>query len=291
MQHRFSTWSGHLVAPMLLVFFAACGGPEKAIEEKLNTHVIFYSNFERGVDALACAGSTLAEIDGKNTRHILSEGAPNGGDDDGYISFNGEAKDLSYKAKMNFPYGENGFSGAVVFWTSVDMDEDLKADFPEPFHIGKQQSADGKPFPWDDAVLFLDFTKPPRKLRFGAYPNKKEGISDAMVEERVIQVSGVTWKSDEWHHIVLTWSNFNSGKADAEWALFVDGKEMGRKRNLKQDVSWNMATQVIRFNHYKYPGKIDEIAIFDTMLDAADASYFLNPKKPLNRLLKKDYPK
>ncbi len=46
----------------------------------------------------------------------------------------------------------------------------------------------------------------------------------------------------------------------------------------------------IRFNNYKtaYAGKIDEIAIFNTMLDPADVIYLYKPKRPLNVLLKKD---
>ena len=46
----------------------------------------------------------------------------------------------------------------------------------------------------------------------------------------------------------------------------------------------------IRFNNYKtaYSGRIDEIAIFNTMLDPADVIYLYKPKRPLNILLKKD---
>ena len=49
-----------------------------------------------------------------------------------------------------------------------------------------------------------------------------------------------------------------------------------------------MADQVVRLNHYKYTGKIDEIAIFDKMLMPEEAQYLYNPRLPLNTLLKKD---
>ncbi len=264
----------------ILVLAASCGGPEGKAERILDEHVLFFSNFEKGFDALSCAGSPLAEIDGGRTHHH-----PDGGKTDGHVTFEKDAGPLGYEAAGNFPYGRTSWEGGVSFWLSVDPQGDLEADYPEPFHIGKQ---DGNSFPWDDAVIFVDFTKPPRALRFGCYPDKKGEITDEMVSSRVIRVDGVGWKAGEWHHIAITWSNFNSGKADAEWALFVDGKEKGRMKGLRQDVTWNMDTQVMRFNHYKYNGRIDDIAVFDVMLTPNEAKYLANPRKPLNILLKKD---
>ena len=97
---------------------------------------------------------------------------------------------------------------------------------------------------------------------------------------------GLAWKSEEWRHVIIAWSNFNSGKANAEWALYVDGEERGRKVDLRQDLTWDIDGQVIWFNHYKYPGKLDEIAIFDKLLTPREARYLYTPKRPLNVLLK-----
>jgi hypothetical protein len=260
---------------------AGCGGPEREIEQKLRDHVLFFSNFEKGVDALSAAGSILADIDGARTRHQL-----NGGIQDGCLTFEQDAQALSYAARGNIGYKPNqAWAGAVSFWLGVDPSKDLEADYPEPFHIGKRS---GNAFPWDDAVIFVDFTKPPRSLRFGVYPDKTGEISDQMVAANLIAVSGLKWKSDEWHHVLITWRNFNSGKADAEWALFIDGKEKGRKKGIRVDLTWDIDSQVLRFNHYKYAGRMDEIAVFDAFLNEADARYLHAPKKPLNVLLKKD---
>ncbi|MDA0745774.1 MAG: hypothetical protein O2954_04600 [bacterium] len=262
---------------------SGCGSPEQATEENLQAHVLFFSNFEKGVDALSSAGPTLAELDGARTRQVASNGvAETDQTSDGYLAFEPGAGALSYQAPRNFPYNASGaWSGAVAFWMDVDPKNDLKANYPEPFHIGKG---------WDDAVIFVDFDKKntPLALRFGCYPDKEGDITDQMVEQRVIRVEGLNWKSGEWHHVVITWSNFNSGKANAEWALFVDGVEKGRKKNLHQDLTWTLAEQTLRFNHVDYIGKIDELAIFDTMLTAQDAKYLVKPRRPLNLLLKKD---
>ncbi len=282
MKWRFSPTLTGATALVLLTLMLGCGGQERKIEASLLNHVLFFSNFEKGFDALSCAGPDLAVFETANPPRREDSG----GKVDGYLSFAGDASTLSYGARENFPYNNSkAWSGAVSFWLSVDPSRDLEANYPEPFHIGKKQD---NAYPWDDAVLFVDFTKPPRALRFGCYPNKTREVSDEMVNQRVIRVENLNWKSDEWHHIVITWKNFNSGAADAEWALFVDGVEKGRKSGLRQDITWNMADQVVRLNHYKYTGKIDEIAIFDKMLMPEEAQYLYNPRLPLNTLLKKD---
>jgi len=283
MFRRYSRPLRGIVPCVLIAGVLSCGGPEKAVEEKLSDHVLFFSNFEKGVDALSSAGSTLAEIDGALTTHHITEGVwETEKTSDGYISFSEGSGALIYKAKDNFPYlGRKPWAGSVAFWMGVNPETELKANYPEPFHVGKK---------WDDAVIFVDFDKKhgPPALRFGCYPDKLGEVSDEMVEKRVIRVENVNWKSSEWHHIVITWENFNSGKADAEWALYVDGKERGRKKNLKQDISWDLDAQTIRFNHYKYQGKIDDIAVFDVSLDSKEVAYLFKPRIPLNNLLKKD---
>jgi len=262
---------------VLVVLALGCGGPERAIEQSLRDHVIFFSNFEKEIDALYSVGGEYAELDGARTRRHEEGGIKNG-----CLAFEEGAGALSYEANGNFPYAEGSWSGGVSFWVAYDPTSDPGADFPEPFHIGKREG-----YPWDDAVIFVDFTKPPRALRFGCYPNKTVELTDRMIDERQVRVEGITWKADEWHHIAITWSNFNSGRPDAEWALYLDGVLKGKRKGLQQDVTWDMANQVVRFNHYKFAGKIDEIAIFGKMLTPWEAKYLWSPKKALNQLLKK----
>ncbi len=274
-RHTWVVWIG---LALLAGTSLGCGGPEKAIEEKLRAEVLLFSNFEKGVDALWSEGNRTAQFDGARTRHHL-----NGGVVDGTVEFEKDATALSYAAKTNFSYHDSTWGGAVAFWLSVDVAA-LEADFPEPFHVGKH---DGNAYPWDDAVIFVDFTKPPRSLRFGCYPNKQGEITDAMVDKHVIQVPNIGWKAGDWHHVVIVWDNFNSGKKNAEWRLYIDGVEKGRKSDILMDVTWNIADISARFNHYKYMGQIDEIAVFGAALTAEEAAYLHKPIKPLNVLLKK----
>ena len=82
---------------LTLIFLAittACGGPEKAIEESLRAHILFFSNFEKGVDALDSLGDPLATFDTANTNHIKQGDNP-----DGYLAFNPDAGALNYNGK------------------------------------------------------------------------------------------------------------------------------------------------------------------------------------------------
>ncbi|MFT5365327.1 MAG: hypothetical protein ACI8V2_000264, partial [Candidatus Latescibacterota bacterium] len=76
-------------------------------------------------------------------------------------------------------------------------------------------------------------------------------------------------------------------KPDATWSLYLDGEHKGQKGPIAQQVTWNMDDQVMRFNHHKFPGKIDEIAVFSKALTADEIKYLTNPKKPLNKLFYK----
>lgn len=268
-----SKWTCRGAVGIALLAVAACGGPEKAIEEKLEASVLFYSNFEKGVDALWAEGNRSADFDGANTRHHLNKGVI-----DGSVEFESGATAMSYDARSNLAYSSSAWGGAVSFWIATDVSA-LEADFPEPFHVGK--------LAWDDAVIFVDFTKPPRALRFGCYPDKTGDVTDAMVEKHVIEVPNIGWKADEWHHVVISWNNFNSGKADAEWTLYIDGVEKGSKTGRLMDMTWDISDVTVRFNHYKFTGQMDEIAIFNGPLTAAEAAYLHKPLKPLNVLLKK----
>jgi len=278
MSFRFSHLTRVALALIFLLISTACGGPEKAIEGSLRAHVLFFSNFEKGVDALDSAGSPLANFDTANTNHLKEGGNP-----DGYVSFNAKAGALNYAGKGNLSYSANSaWSGSITFWLKTDM-ASFESNYPEPFHIGKKTGAG---YPWDDAVIFVDFKKADNTLRLGCYPNKTQEITDQIVADRVISVPA-NWKANQWHHVAVTWTNFNSGKPDAEWALYVDGAKAGQKGPIQQNVAWDLQNLVMRFNHDKYLGQIDEIAAFDKALTADEIKYLTAPKQPLNKLFYK----
>jgi len=67
------------------------------------------------------------------------------------------------------------------------------------------------------------------KLNFGVYP-AGAGMQTA------VEAPVGDWQPGQWHHVAVTWENLNSGKADAQLCLYVDGKLAAQKGGLQIDV-------------------------------------------------------
>ena len=68
-----------------------------------------------------------------------------------------------------------------------------------------------------------------RVLRMSIYPARGERPTSA---EAPLSV----WPAGTWRHLAATWKNINSGRADAELCLFVDGRLAARRGGLRLDV-------------------------------------------------------
>jgi hypothetical protein len=97
------------------------------------------------------------------------------------------------------------------------------------------------------------------QIRFYSFANNPGLVNSLLTEDKVIS-------SEKWHHIVVT-----AVKGD-DSVIYVDGVEKARWQNQGEDVSTTAyyigdlrLDRKITFN-----GIIDEVAIFDTVLSAAD---------------------
>ena len=45
-----------------------------------------------------------------------------------------------------------------------------------------------------------------------------------------------TWQQAQWHHVAFTWANINSGRADAECRLYLDGQPVQKRAGVRLDV-------------------------------------------------------
>ena len=266
-----------ITIPVAALCLSYCGGPEKKIEEKLAANVLFFANFDdrSRFEAFTKKKGTVAAMETSSPpRHEFT-----GGKEDGFVSFANGATYLSYQAKGNFPYNAgNSWSGGVSFWLSVDPNNDFQEKFPEPFSIGKK---------WDDAVIFVDFDKsrkdrPPSALRFGCYPDKTQKVGEELVRKVDDQVRQAQLEvrpmAPRCSHLVQCQQS--KLRCRIRTLRRTARKSVGRRiSDATLPGTWmNLA---IRLNNYAYPGKIDEVAIFNTMLDPADVIYLYKPKRPL----------
>ena len=78
-------------------------------------------------------------------------------------------------------------------------------------------------------------------------------------------VKGVGFKAGDWHHVVLNWKNFDSGKEDAVSALYIDGKLIGEIKDRAIAMDWDLEKAGI-YVAVNYIGLLDELALFNRAL-------------------------
>ena len=71
----------------------------------------------------------------------------------------------------------------------------------------------------------------------------------------------------DWHHVVLSWSNFDTGKKDAVATLYIDGKKIGEVKDRAIAMDWDVEKAGI-FTAVGYTGLLDEMALFNRALTA-----------------------
>ncbi len=126
--------------------------------------------------------------------------------------------------KGNLAYKPDGWSGSVSMWCKTDPDTMLKTKFCDPVQITQKGSGNGG--------LWFDFNDAkPRDLRHGAFtmiPEGKKGIGEDDPNAPMVRVPKIGWKKDEWHHVVMTFENLDTGKDNAVTSLYIDGKLIGQ---------------------------------------------------------------
>jgi hypothetical protein len=171
-----------------------------------------------------------------------------------------------YRGQRNIHYAERDWSGTVSVWLRLDPDKDLAPGYSDPLII--------TPRSWDDASLFVDFTRDdvPRRFRFAAFADKANwnpdgrGWDDVPVAERpMIEVAQAPFASGTWTHVAWTWSGFNAAGTGGVLRGYLDGTPSGTLTGRRQIYTWNPAEVLIALG-VEYNGLVDELAIFNRAL-------------------------
>ena len=170
-----------------------------------------------------------------------------------------------FPAKGNIAYRKGGWGGAVSLWIKTDPNTLLKTRFCDPVQITQKGAHNG--------AIWVDFNDAkPRDLRMGVFsaiPEGQAAIKEDDPHAPLIRVPNVGFQAADWHHLVLSWHNFDTGKPDGHAALFIDGKRIGAitDRDLRMDWDLDQTGIYIAVN---YIGLLDEFALFDRPLTAAE---------------------
>ncbi len=100
---------------------------------------------------------------------------------------------------------------------------------------------------------------------FPAIPDGIKGMSEDDADAPMVRVPAVGFKAGEWHHVVINWRNFDTGKADAKAALFIDGKQIGEVKDRAIAVDWDVERAGI-YVAVNFIGLLDELAVFNRSL-------------------------
>ena len=171
-----------------------------------------------------------------------------------------------YRGRRNVAYARQDWGGTVSVWLSLDPDRELAPGYSDPLII--------TPRAWDDASLFVDFTRDdvPRRFRFAAFADKAvwnpagRGWDDVPVAERpMIEVAKPPFASGKWTHVAWTWSGFNAEGTGGVLRGYLDGTPAGTLTGRRQIYTWDPAEVLIAFG-VEYIGLIDELSIFTRAL-------------------------
>ena len=175
---------------------------------------------------------------------------------------------LFFPADGNIAYHPAGWSGSVSFWLKTNPDTMLKTRFCDPVQITQRRAGDGG--------LWVDFPDTnPRNLRLGAFRALGRGeksVRDSDPAAPLIVVPQIGFQEDDWHHVAMTWKNFDTDDPNACATLYLDGKTMGSLDDRDIAMKWEMDQAGIYFA-VSYIGLLDEFAVFDRELSAVEVSH------------------
>ncbi|MBI3824119.1 MAG: hypothetical protein HY289_15735 [Planctomycetes bacterium] len=171
-----------------------------------------------------------------------------------------------YPVKGNLAYKKGGWGGACSMWINMDP-QALKLQFCDPVQITQKGANNGG--------IWFDFNDAkPRDLRMGVFPAVPAGTVGAKESDAdapMVRVPKVAFKAGEWHHVVLSWSNFDTGKKDAIATLYIDGKKIGAVKDRAIAMDWDIEKAGI-YTAVGYTGLLDEMACFNRALTADEVA-------------------
>lgn len=265
-------------ASVLLLSATALSAPAQppAPVGTLGAALTFHAPFDGTLDAVYAAGdprlysardrrSAAAATPGAGVNQVkLLHGAGRHGD---AVRMTLKGSPLVfYRGHRNIQYAERHWSGTVSVWLSLDPDKELAPGYSDPLII--------TPRSWDDASLFVDFTRDdvPRRFRFAAFADKAvwnpggRAWDDVPVGERpMIEVANPPFASGRWTHVAWTWSGFNVEGTGGVLRGYLDGSPVGALAGRRQMYSWNPA-EVLMALGVEYNGLVDDLAIFNRAL-------------------------
>ncbi len=272
----------------LTAFLVAAQG-DAGVENALRQAVALYASFDETPDAEFAAGDGALYVRAEAEKGKFAEErgvdasrfriAPGKGASGGAL----ECLDLLPQGGRAFYRARGNLAdrhGAVSVWVNTDPNALLKTRFCDPVQISQKGARNGG--------LWFDFTDDkPRDLRLGAFPAVPEGVAPSKApesEQPIVRIVNPAWKSGEWHHVAISWGEFNTGRNDGWAALYIDGKAAGKvgERDLRMDWDLDQTRIYVALN---FIGLLDELAVFKGRIDGRMVQHLYRNPGAIKQLL------
>jgi hypothetical protein len=281
-------WGG-----LLFLFLLAWAGAAPAADaDSLRRAVSFYASFDDEVRGDVGGGdltlSTRYEHETEKGQHIFAKSfdreavriAKDKGIHGGALEF---VKPLPRKGMVFLPargklaVQKGGWGGAVSVW----LKPALNTPFCDPVYITQKR--------WNDGGLWFDYNHDKRgDLRMGAYPALAAGQKPPEPDDlhpSMLRLKENALKNEAWNHVVMTWSNCDTGRKDGRASLYIDSKLVGEVKDLDLRMDWDL-DQTRMYLGFLYLGLMDELAVFKRSLTEEEVA-LLRDKPDLLAPLKK----
>jgi hypothetical protein len=276
------------------VILIAAAVPASAGEDALKKAVTFYASFDEGLMPDVGVGPIRTRFgDPKEpSKFIFKDGYDKNiykiNKQNGLAGNCLEAIDVLkdrgrffYPVKGNLAYKKGGWGGACSMWILMDP-QALKLQFCDPVQITQKGANNGG--------IWFDFNDAkPRDLRMGVFPavpEGKTGAKESDADAPMVRLPKIGFKADVWHHIVLSWSNFDTGKPNAVATLYIDGKAIGSVKDRAIAMDWDIEKAGI-YTAVGYTGLLDEMACFNRALTQEEVTALHKTHGLLQSLKKK----
>ena len=146
---------------------------------------------------------------------------------------------------------------------------------------------------WNEGNMFIEFSKDhtPRHFRYAIRSVVKHwnpqniGWEEIPEKERpMVAVHQPPFRSNEWTHVVFTFTNINSGEKNAVGKLYLNGQLQGSFTR-EHVFNWD-PSQIALTMGLAYVGLMDDIAVFDRALDEKEVKNIYESNKPVAELVK-----
>lgn len=240
--------------------------------DDLGSTLLFHASFDGKADADVGAGDRAVYHgpgtplkDSKPGLPDSVEIVPGGGKYGDALRFTKKIKPVIYwKAERHVNWTAQEFQGTVSMWLQLDPEKDLEPGYCDPIQLTDKK--------WDDACLWLDFSKDevPRLFRLGVFPNQTEWNpkKEKNAPRPEIIVQRHPFARGKWTHVAFTWEKFNGGREDAVARLYLDGALQGELKG-KKTYAWDLSKAAIVLG-MSYVGLYDDLAVFGRPLTAEE---------------------